>query len=666
MSKLSLGCIVTVIWAAGSSLASAQGDGADCPVDLGEEIVGETARCGQIMVPQNWSDPDGTEIPIAYMVMRSTSLAPLQDPVIYFQGGPGGATLNSLAQIRSGVEALRASRDIIPFDQRGTGYSNELYCPVDILDVNPETFDEDLAAAQARFDEAGIGAFSDPDDVYAAVLDHNSPVDFSRCLPLFAEQGIELEQYSTASTVADSIAVMEHLGYPAYNLFGGSYGTKVVLSILGHYESAEDADLPTIRAAVLDSVLRPDSEFYETAFNHGRVVIGIFEDCEEDADCAAAYPGIRSRMAQLFVDLRDNPIAREKGDPITAEAVAEVMRTAIGNQKSLVPYLPRLVAELERGETAVFDMATAVIRREVTLPDKIQTAAPVTEAGPLAKAQSEVDAIEAQLDAVLDTISLNIGANTFLREAAVEADSRADLIVTLFELYTRSGGFFGSRFVEALNPYLLHPGQRTKEGLNALIASTVILPSLATEMQKITERLDENEVRQVFAALTGIGFGRGLTTIQTITNRVINCNDRGPTISNEVAFEAYPEFEVPALIGTSAQWPANYQIACEELGLAADAYAPPPPPVESDVRTLVVTGSLDVPTPAIDGYKAAETLSNSSVVEIQMAGHVSGLFTDCGRSLVHSFILSPENEPNSACAEKARVRFVMPDDKLPE
>ena len=37
----------------------------------------------------------------------------------------------------------------------------------------------------------------------------------------------------------------------------------------------------------------------------------------------------------------------------------------------------------------------------------------------------------------------------------------------------------------------------------------------------------------------------------------------------------------------------------------------------------------------MDGYKAAETLSNSTVVEIQMAGHVPGLFTDCGRSLVH-------------------------------
>jgi hypothetical protein len=45
---------------------------------------------------------------------------------------------------------------------------------------------------------------------------------------------------------------------------------------------------------------------------------------------------------------------------------------------------------------------------------------------------------------------------------------------------------------------------------------------------------------------------------------------------------------------------------------------------------------------------------------------VVGLFTECGRAMVHSFILSPEAEPNTACVEAARVRFVMPDADLPE
>jgi pimeloyl-ACP methyl ester carboxylesterase len=660
--------LAAAMLAASGSFVGAQEADADCPIELGDETLGDTADCGQIMVPQDWSEPDGTMIPIQYLVLRSPSLAPLPDPVIFFQGGPGGATLNSLGQIRGGTDALRASRDIIMFDQRGTDYSNELFCPIDVLAVNPETYDEDKAAADARFDEAGISAFSDPDDVYAAVLDNFSPEDLSRCLPLFAEQGIELEHYSTASTVRDTIAVMEHLGYPSYNLFGGSYGTTVVLGILGHYSEMEDADLPPIRAAVLDSVDPPNMEFYERGQEYGHVIIGLFEDCAQDAACATAYPDIRARMVQLFETLRAEPIAREDGDAITMEVLAEVMRTAVSSQKGLVAYLPRLVDELERGETAMFDLAMAVTRFEVTLPQATQNAGPAPDPEPdaLAAAQSEFDAIEAQLDGVLESIVSSLGANAFLREAAIEADGRADLIATLFELYTRASGTFGGRFMEAINPYVLHPEQRNVDGLKALIGEVIIFPALASEMRQIADRLDANEVREVFAVLTSTGFDRGMTAIQSVTNRVVNCNDRGPTISNEVAFEAYPEFEVPALIGLWAQWPANYQISCEQLGLAAEAYAPPPPPVESDVRTLVVTGSLDIPTPARFGYLAAETLSNSNVVELPMAGHVPGLFDLCGRALVHSFILSPEAAPNTACIEAARVPFVMPDEDLPE
>jgi pimeloyl-ACP methyl ester carboxylesterase len=668
MPRLVRTTLSAVLLSSTAGMAGAQEADADCPFDLGEETLGETADCGKIMVPQDWSEPEGTMIPIQYLVLRSPSLAPLPDPVIYFQGGPGGATISSRGTISGSTDALRASRDIIMFDQRGTGFSNELYCPIDVFALNPATYEEDDAAASARLDEAGIGAFSDPDEVYAAVLDSFSAEDLSRCLPFFAEQGIALEHYSTASTVRDTIAVMEHLGYPSYNLFGGSYGTTVVLAILGHYTEMDDADLPPIRAAVLDSVDPPNMEFYERGQEYGHVVLGLFDDCAQDAACAAAYPDIRTRMAQLFETLRAAPIVREEGEPVTMEALAEVMRTAVASQKGLVPYLPRLVDELERGETAVFDLAMAVTRFEVTLPQATQNAGPAPEApsNPLAAAQTEIDALEAQLDAVRDSVSFSLGTNAFLREAAIEADGRADLIATLFELYTRASGKFAGQFMEAINPYVLHPEQRNVEGLKALIGEVVILPALATEMQQIADRLHADEVREVFAVLTSSGFDRGLTSIQSITNRVVNCNDRGPTISNEVAFEAYAEFEVPALIGLWAQWPANYQISCEQLGLAADAYAPPPPPVESDVRTLVVTGSLDIPTPARFGYLAAETLSNSTVVELPMAGHVPGLFDLCGRALVHSFILSPEAEPNTACIEAARVSFVMPDGDLPQ
>ena len=52
-------------------------------------------------------------------------------PVIYLEGGPGGNALEGL-EVSGGVflEPLNENRDVIVFDQRGTGFSEPaLSCP---------------------------------------------------------------------------------------------------------------------------------------------------------------------------------------------------------------------------------------------------------------------------------------------------------------------------------------------------------------------------------------------------------------------------------------------------------------------------------------------------------------------------------------------------------
>nr|WP_281251236.1 alpha/beta hydrolase [Tropicimonas sediminicola] len=111
---------------------------------------------------------------------------------------------------------------------------------------------------------------------------------------------------------------------------------------------------------------------------------------------------------------------------------------------------------------------------------------------------------------------------------------------------------------------------------------------------------------------------------------------------------------------------ANYQVGCRQLGLAADSYAPPPPGVESRFPTLVVNGALDTGTPAEWGMRAAETLSDATVVTIPMAGHTAGLLNKCGNALVQAFILSPEEDLNRSCADAARPVYATPEDPLPQ
>ena len=96
------------------------------------EIEGETVVCGILTVPEDYGKPEGNHVELVYAILRSTSLASAGDPVVYLHGGPGSAEMRQLAQLTERFESLRRTRDVIVFDQRGTGYSNNrLACDVE-------------------------------------------------------------------------------------------------------------------------------------------------------------------------------------------------------------------------------------------------------------------------------------------------------------------------------------------------------------------------------------------------------------------------------------------------------------------------------------------------------------------------------------------------------
>ena len=118
-----------------------------CPMGtpLGE-IEGETILCGQIQVPEDWSKPDGRLLTISYARLVAKATVPFDDPVIYFEGGPGGTALGSMLTYLQAYERLREDRDVILWDQRGTRYSSQLYCADDARV-------QDRAAYSAAFPE---------------------------------------------------------------------------------------------------------------------------------------------------------------------------------------------------------------------------------------------------------------------------------------------------------------------------------------------------------------------------------------------------------------------------------------------------------------------------------------------------------------------------------
>ena len=91
----------------------------------------ENVECGWLVVKENRENPDSRTLWLAVAIYRSYSPAPKPDPVAYLSGGPGGAALATADQLLSRPfwKELRAERDIIIYDQRGTGYSESAFCP---------------------------------------------------------------------------------------------------------------------------------------------------------------------------------------------------------------------------------------------------------------------------------------------------------------------------------------------------------------------------------------------------------------------------------------------------------------------------------------------------------------------------------------------------------
>src|SRR3712207_4170054 len=91
-----------------------------CPYAAGRIPAGERVDCGVLLVLEDRDAPASTTLLLAVAIVRATSPAPAPDPVVYLEGGPGYGGLDSLEHWLHDATPIRARRDIILLDQRGT------------------------------------------------------------------------------------------------------------------------------------------------------------------------------------------------------------------------------------------------------------------------------------------------------------------------------------------------------------------------------------------------------------------------------------------------------------------------------------------------------------------------------------------------------------------
>jgi pimeloyl-ACP methyl ester carboxylesterase len=178
--------------------------------------------CAHLTVPLDPSAVTPGTITLAMRRHRSPVGDP-KDAVIALAGGPGQSALPFMGQFAQILGSVVATRDLIVFDQRGTGLSHPLSC--------------------ASFEHLKGGL---------------SPNAVAICARQIGDtRGL----YTTADTVADIEAIRQAGGYEKLVLYGTSYGTKVAERYAQEHPSH-------VEALVLDSVVPPSGEdaFEETTF----------------------------------------------------------------------------------------------------------------------------------------------------------------------------------------------------------------------------------------------------------------------------------------------------------------------------------------------------------------------------------------------------------------
>ena len=182
--------------------------------------------------------------------------------IVALAGGPGQAALPLATYLEQTVSAALATRDLVVFDQRGTGTSGPLSCPA--------------------LETPGVQL---------------TPTVVAECATqLGATRGL----YETDDSVADIEAIREALGYSQVIIYGTSYGTKVAL----RYAEQHPTDTAGL---LLDSTVAPNGPDVYGASSFAAIPTMLANLCAHHA-CRGIDADPSADLATLVTRLNSSPV----------------------------------------------------------------------------------------------------------------------------------------------------------------------------------------------------------------------------------------------------------------------------------------------------------------------------------------------------------------------
>lgn len=287
------------------------------------EPVYETVD-GILEVPENRENPNSRTLNLVYKILKAKKPDSLKAPIVFLQGGPGGATLIMEEYWKN--HPLRNDRDIILMDQRGTGES----------EANCTKIGNSLFAVMRQ-------DLSITEDVIA------SNKLLTECKETMKADGVDLAGYNSRENAADFEDLRKALGYKKWNLFGGSYGSRLGLTIMRDFPNG-------VRSAVLSAILPPEANYFND-FNQNfeNSLFVVLDRCSKNQECNQRFPNMKERFVNVLKKLQATPIQFDyKGKPFVLNTHDAYLLFFVSlYDRDYIANLPLLIEAMEKGEIEI-------------------------------------------------------------------------------------------------------------------------------------------------------------------------------------------------------------------------------------------------------------------------------------------------------------------------
>jgi pimeloyl-ACP methyl ester carboxylesterase len=288
------------------------------PCPFASEPDAEGVTCATLVVPADRttvpSDPAPDDlVELAVAILDARGPGPTRpDPIVYLEGGPGGASVAWFDLWAVEGWPSDRDRDLILIDQRGTGYSTPSLGCDDVVWAEPG---EQTAALRG-------------------------------CHDAWVAAGIDLATVSTPAHASDVADLRVALGIEEWNLFGVSYGTRVALRVLSDHPEG-------VRSAVLDSVYPPEVEALLEEIGNGVAAFdALFAACAAEPACARTHGDLAATFATLIDEFDRDPVDLGDDLVVTGDELVAASYAAL--------YDPELLGDLPAHLTAAAEDPAAI------------------------------------------------------------------------------------------------------------------------------------------------------------------------------------------------------------------------------------------------------------------------------------------------------------------